>query len=125
MTRRAVGLCTEARAAAYLRRRGLRLIARNFSCKFGELDLIMRHGDALVFVEVRGRTSSTFMSPAASIDPRKQRRLALTATFFLKAKPQYACLPARFDVVAVTGPNYRPTIEWIQDAFALDDCAGL
>ena len=125
MTRQAIGRNAENRVAAYLRRRGLKLIARNFGCKFGEIDLIMLHGEVVVFVEVRRRTSTAFMTPAASIDPRKQRRLALTAALFLKGQPQYARLPARFDVVAITGANYRTTFEWIPNAFAVDDCAGL
>ena len=65
--------------AKYLQRRGLQLIARNYACRFGEIDLVMRHDDILAFIEVRGRASTAFLAPAQSIDARKQRRLALTA----------------------------------------------
>lgn len=125
MTRRAVGQRIEGQVANYLRRRGLKLIARNYACRFGEIDLVMRHGDVIAFIEVRGRTSTAFLAPAQSIDARKQRRLALTAGRFLQAHPQLAGFPARFDVVAATGPNYRTAYEWIQGAFSVDDCPGL
>ena len=64
MTRRAVGQRIEGQVAKYLQRRGLQLIARNYACRFGEIDLVMRHDDILAFIEVRGRASTAFLAPA-------------------------------------------------------------
>ncbi len=75
----------------------------------------MRDGAVLVFVEVRYRRSVRFGTPAATVDARKQRRLATTARHYLKTHPtQLAC---RFDVVAISGQD---TIQWIRNAFTLD-----
>ncbi len=119
-----MGRWAEDQAAEHLCRRGLKLIARNFACRFGEVDLILRGDDVIVFVEVRARRKMTFMTPAASIDTHKQRRLALTAAHFLKTRPRYRDLPARLDVVSITGPHSQARLEWIKNAFLLDDCAG-
>lgn len=123
MEAQAKGRWAERQAAWHLRGRGLRLIARNYRCRFGEVDLIMHDAEAVVFVEVKRRRSATFMHPAESVDAHKQRRLAMAAGRFLATHPRYALQPARFDVVTITGPNYRPRFEWIQDAFQLDDSA--
>lgn len=96
-------------------RNRLKLIARNHRCKFGEIDLIMRDGAVLVFIEVRYRRSSRFGAPAATVDARKQRRLATAARHYLMTNPcQLAC---RFDVVAISGQDH---IQWIRNAFTLD-----
>ncbi|MCY4212668.1 MAG: YraN family protein [Gammaproteobacteria bacterium] len=118
------GQWAERRAAWHLRGRGLKLIARNYRCRFGEVDLIMSDGEATVFVEVKRRRNDAFMNPAESVDVHKQRRLAMAAGAFLAAHPRYGRHPARFDVVTITGPNYRPRFDWIRDAFQLDDSAG-
>ncbi len=117
------GRQAEERALAHLRQHGLVLIARNFHSRFGELDLIMRQAEVLVFVEVRARRSSGFASPADSIDRHKQRRLALAASNFLRARPRYAQLPSRFDVVCVIGADSAATLQWIPNAFLLEDCS--
>jgi len=111
-----IGGAKEALAADYLAARGLRLIARNHRCRFGEIDLVMRDGDSLVFVEVRYRGSSRFGSPAETVDRHKQRRLIAAAGHYLHANP--SVLPCRFDVVAISGPD---RIEWLQNAFNADD----
>lgn len=95
--------------------RGLRLIGRNHRCRFGELDLVMRDGAVLVFVEVRYRRSTRFGGPAETVDPRKQRRLAAAAADYLQKHP--SMLPCRFDVVAISGGQDR--IEWLKNAFSL------
>lgn len=118
------GHWAERQAASHLRGRGLKLIARNYRSRFGEVDLIMSDGEMIVFVEVKRRRSATFMNPAESVDVHKQRRLAMAAGRFLATHPRYGRQPARFDVVTITGPNYRPQFDWIRDAFQLDDSAG-
>lgn len=109
-----IGDLAEQQALQFLEEAGLRLIERNYRCRYGELDLIMGEGDTVVFVEVRYRRSSRFGGAAASVDHRKQRRLIATAQHFLQSHKTLRRRPARFDMVAVTEPN---ALEWIQNAF--------
>lgn len=91
----------EDEALAHLVLHGLILVERNYRCKGGEIDLIMRERDTLVFVEVRQRADARHGGAAASITPAKQRRMVLAAQLYLlrlKALP-----PCRFDVVAIDG----------------------
>jgi uncharacterized protein (TIGR00252 family) len=83
--------------------------------RFGEIDLVMRDGATLVFVEVRYRRSDRFGAPAETVDRRKQQRLTAAANHYLQAHP--TVLPCRFDVVAVSGGD---RIEWIKNAFAVE-----
>ena len=107
------GDADEARAAAYLESRGLKIVARNYRCKAGEIDLIAMSGHTTVFVEVRARTSDRFGGAAASITAAKRRRLVNTARYYLARKGgDRAC---RFDVVLLSGAARE--LEWIQDAF--------
>lgn len=124
MGTQAEGHWAERQAASHLRGRGLKLIARNYRSRFGEVDLIMSDEGVIVFVEVKRRRSARFMNPAESVDVHKQRRLAMAAGRFLSTHPRYGRQPARFDVVTITGPNYQPQFDWIRDAFQLDDSAG-
>ena len=113
------GALAEAYAAGYLSARGLRLLERNFRCRLGEIDLIMRTVEptCLVFVEVRYRRSSHYGSALASVTPIKQQRLARTAATYLAQRPSLSELPARLDVLGLEGPLWRPKIEWIAGAF--------
>lgn len=100
-------------AAAFLERRGLKIVERNYRCRFGEIDLVARSGPLLVFVEVRARVSEAFGGAAASITAAKRRRLVAAARHFLAARrEERAC---RFDVVLVRGAAQR--VEWLTDAF--------
>jgi putative endonuclease len=108
------GRRAEDAALAYLGERGLRAVERNFRCRAGEIDLIMRDGACLVFVEVRYRSSDRYGSPAESVSARKQARLLAAAQYYLQMHPGQRELAMRFDVVAVR-PGSR--IEWISDAF--------
>jgi putative endonuclease len=104
------GQLWERRALAHLQRQGLTLVEANFRCKGGEIDLIMRDGEALVFVEVRQRADMLHGGAAASITPAKVRRLVRAAQLYLM---RFASMPAcRFDVVAIDGE----TINWIRNA---------
>lgn len=91
----------EAAAGDFLERRGYRIIARNFRCPFGELDLIAQQGEAIVFVEVKARTTADFGEPFDAITAQKQRRLTRLATYYLKGR-NWLRRPARFDAVSVT-----------------------
>lgn len=113
-----VGAVFEALALDYLRRQRLRLVARNVSCRGGEIDLVMRDRDgALVFVEVRARAGGRFGGAVASISAHKQRRLLLAAQYFL-ARRADATSVCRFDVVAFEAGR----LVWLRDAFRADGC---
>lgn len=121
--RRLLGDRGERAAARHLRRRGLRIITRNYRTPQGEIDLIARDGDTLVFVEVKSRRQGT---PAEAVTPEKQRRLTLAALHFMKRHDLLDC-PCRFDVVAVVWPEgrRRPEIEHFPAAFEAVGCGQL
>jgi len=102
-------------ACHYLEQHGLILIDRNFSCRRGEIDLIMRDKDTIVFVEVRYRRHDQFGSAAESVNIQKQKRLILTAKYYLQQT--LTPLNTRFDVVAISGIEPDIRINWIQNAF--------
>ncbi|MBS0565847.1 MAG: YraN family protein [Proteobacteria bacterium] len=122
MTARATGDIWEGAALAWLLKSGLRLVARNFHCRHGEIDLVLldrsgHEGDTLVFVEVRYRDDATRGSGTASVGTAKQRKLVRTAQIFLQAHAQFAALACRFDVIGCTGTPQRPVFEWTRNAF--------
>jgi len=107
------GADAENLAAAFLQQQGLRLVARNYRCRFGEIDLIAREGATLVFVEVRMRASARFGGAAASITAAKRRKLLRTARHYLSgASRMPAC---RFDALLLNGRN--GSFEWLKNAF--------
>ena len=117
MPSRESGQAAELRALDYLKQNGLKLIARNYLTRFGEIDLILRDGDVLVFTEVRMRSSNDFGGARASITAAKQAKLIKTAQQYLM---QFSRPPAcRFDAVLLGAAN-SGTIEWIRDAFSAD-----
>jgi putative endonuclease len=117
-TRKSAGREAEAHALQYLLQQGLQLITQNWSCKRGELDLVMLDGDTVVFVEVRYRRHASFGGAMESVDVRKQEKLALAAQSFLQAESKWADAPCRFDVVAINGtPGTGPVMNWVQNAF--------
>lgn len=116
-SRVAQGTAAEELARRHLEARGLTLVARNFRCRPGELDLIMRDGEQLVFVEVRSRRHSRFGTPAESVTRTKQQRLLRAAALYLQR--QRLDMPCRFDVVAILQTDDEPQMEWIRDAFQL------
>ena len=91
------GALAEQLAAQYLQQQGLKLLQTNYSCRFGEIDLILQDGETHVFVEVRLRSSAVFGGAASSINARKQIKLLKTAQFYLSAFKQIP--PCRFDAV--------------------------
>ena len=121
MTTRDTGQTFESIARAKLEQVGLKFIAANVSYRFGELDLIMRDGDLLVFVEVRYRRNSRFGGGLLSVTSAKQRRIALAASVWLADNPHQAQRACRFDVIAISGDELSPEINWVKAAFTLDD----
>lgn len=105
-------------ALEHLESCGLTLVARNFRCRLGEIDLVMQEKQSLVFVEVRFRKTSRFASALESVDFRKQRKLTLAAGLFLGRHREFRDHAVRFDVVAFDGPSReRYELQWVQDAF--------
>jgi len=102
-------------ACEYLQSCGLALIEKNYRCRRGEIDLVMKQNDTLVFVEVRYRKTQDFGGAKESITPGKQTKLHATALHYLQQHQHNA--NARFDVIAVTGAGTLDNIEWIQNAF--------
>jgi len=110
---RLTGSEAEDRAVELLKDRGYRIVARNWRCRFGEIDIVARDGPTLVFVEVKARSGDGFGGADGAVDKKKQGRLATAAGQFLQ---ETGCeLPARFDVVAFSGD--RPTL--LCDAFSV------
>jgi putative endonuclease len=114
---RAAGDVFEDRALEHLQRAGLKLLVRNFATRFGELDLVMRDVDTLVFVEVRYRRHLRFGGGAASVGAAKRERIVRAAQGFLQAHPKLSALPCRFDVIAFEGDARSAECEWIKAAF--------
>ena len=114
---RTTGARWEDGAQDYLRSHGFVAVARNFNCRYGEIDLIMRDRDALVFVEVRYRGDSRHGGGTLSVGAAKQAKLARAASVYLQANPQFAPMPCRFDVLACTGTPDAPQFEWTRAAF--------
>ena len=111
---KADGGAAEDLAAEFLRRQGLILVARNYRCRFGEVDLILREGEVMVFVEVRLRTSEQYGGGAASVDARKQHKLVHAAQHYLGARGRAPL--CRFDVIVLRALDAN-AIDWIKDAF--------
>ena len=115
--RQALGRKGEAAARAYLEQHGVRILAANYSCTAGEIDLIGREREALLFIEVKTRSSEAFGPPQLAVHQRKQRQIVRAAQWFL-AERRLSEVACRFDVVAVTvlGDGV-PHIHWLRDAF--------
>lgn len=108
------GAQAEQWAAQHLLQHGMKLIAQNYRGRFGEIDLIMQDGVALVFIEVRLRRSQSFGGAAASIDTRKQQRIIRTAQQYLTSLARTP--PCRFDVVLMDDAQGQ-NVQWLKNAF--------
>ncbi len=118
--RQVAGHAVEAAAERHLVDAGLSTLARNVTYRMGELDLVMRDRDAIVFVEVRYRRGNDYGGAAASITHAKRARIVAAARWYLMRNPKLADAPCRFDVVAVEGGDDARRVEWLRDAFRLD-----
>jgi len=107
------GKQAEIAAVTFLQKQGYEIIAKNFLCKGGEIDIIALQKKQLVFIEVRFRKSTLFGGAAASVSRTKQKKVILAAQFFLQSHNKYACCVCRFDVIALNAQ----TLQWIQHAF--------
>ena len=105
-----LGNRAEKLARQYLKKQGLTLLETNFHCRYGEIDIVMRDQDYLVFVEVRHRKSSKFGGALESVDSHKQRKLRHTAEYYL-IKHKKNDTPCRFDILCVNGDLNKPEID--------------
>ena len=114
---RDVGGAGEDFAAACLESHGYQVLARNFRTRMGEIDLIARDAQYLVFAEVKARKAGSMVSGEEAVDAHKQRRLRYAAEYYLAGHP--TALQPRFDVMCVElGPGGSPTLRnWIENAF--------
>ncbi len=106
----------ERKAEKYLRRKGYRILARNFRVKGGELDIVAEKDGEIVFVEVRSRSNGEFMDPVYSIGPKKRESLRRAAQIFLLAKG-LDLQPCRFDVITLVGEGRKLQIHHYENVF--------
>lgn len=105
-------------AERYLRKKGYRLVERNYRCHTGELDLIALDGKVIVFIEVKTRTDDRFGTPLESVHRGKQQRMIRAALFFL-SQHRLHDRESRFDVIGVSFSSHGPVVEHIRNAFEL------
>lgn len=118
MERQRIGRAAEDAAVDFLQSRGCRILLRNFRMRVGELDIVGLDEGTLAIIEVRTRASERFGGAAASVDSRKQMKIARTAACLVQQRKDLARLPIRFDVVVVRGGGQeKPRLEWIKHAF--------
>ncbi|XXF81581.1 YraN family protein [Myxococcaceae bacterium GXIMD 01537] len=114
--RRGYGNAAEDAAVRHLEARGYRVLARNFLCRYGELDVVAEQGDTVCFVEVRMRSTNLWGDPALTVSFSKQRRVVKAALHYLFAH-EVRDKMMRFDVVSVVGHGEGAVVEHIPDAF--------
>ena len=119
MQKKELGKKGEEVALRFLKKRGYRIIEKNYVCKLGEMDIIAKERDTLVFIEVKTRTSTAFGPPQLAVNLSKQRQLSKVALNYLKEK-HLEDVKARFDVVAILLGQKGEEIELIRDAFDLN-----
>jgi putative endonuclease len=117
----ALGKIGENLAVQELERRGYAILARRYRQRSGEIDIVARDGQTLVFVEVKARTSRNFGEAAESITRLKRRRIASLAQDFI-VRTRQPPSPCRFDVVSICFDTDSPSIDVFQNAFSLNDC---
>ncbi|MCE0722063.1 YraN family protein [Legionella resiliens] len=111
------GRIAEEKALAYLQKQGLELITKNYNCRLGEIDLIMRDKEQLVFIEVRSRVSMQFGGGIASVTYAKRQKILRTAAHYMLQHQNHNDA-LRFDVVSIDGKS--ASINWVKDAFGTD-----
>jgi len=118
MNKREVWTRGEVAALSYLEAKGYRVLAKNFTCPMGEIDLVMQDGDVVVFVEVKARETLAYGEPIEAVTPQKVRKIATAAQRFL-VKNRMLGRSVRFDVVEVLCGEVRHT----ENAFTMNDAA--
>jgi putative endonuclease len=114
--RQDLGQYGEDLACEELERRGYAIVARRYRTRAGELDIVARHGEYVVFVEVKARQDGSFGDPEEAVTVQKQLKLIAMATDYL-ARQRLDTVPCRFDVVGINTTTTPPTVTVIEDAF--------
>lgn len=117
LNRQQKGRYFEDKARRFLQKQGLKDFQANYSSRYGEIDMIARDGNTLVFIEVRYRESSSHGSALATVNFHKQHKIRLTAQHFLQKNGLTNRMPCRFDVVGITGNESKLDFQWIKNAF--------
>lgn len=118
-SRTQLGKGGETLAVTHLKRKGYKIIDRNFRTRRGEIDIVARHRDTLVFIEVKTRRSQRFGDPKWAITAAKRRKISLVALEYLLKTQGTTRIKARFDVVTIQQTASRPLVEVIANAFEL------
>jgi putative endonuclease len=118
MTSADTGKYAEDLAFSYLRQQGMQPVTRNFTSRYGEIDLVMQDRDCLVFVEVRYRKHYRLVDGASSVDAKKQSKLIRTAQYYLQKNRIDVDTSARFDIISITHKQDMPDIHWLKNAFS-------
>ncbi len=113
---RLLGIKGEDLAARFLMKKGYKVVDRNFKTPIGEIDIVAKDGEFLVFVEVKTRCSDAFGHPFEAVDARKREKLRKVALYYLKNRWKKDA-PSRFDVLSIRAENGKDEIEHIIDAF--------
>ncbi|UCE51582.1 MAG: YraN family protein [Desulfobacterales bacterium] len=108
----------ESIAVRYLKKKGYKILEKNYRTKLGEIDIIAKDKDTIVFVEVKSRRSWQFGNPKGAVTPAKQRKISKVALYYLKTNDR-SNAKARFDVVTITATRDKSKIEIIKNAFEL------
>jgi putative endonuclease len=116
--RQQFGKKSEDMAAKYLKKNGYKILQQNYRTKLGEIDIIAKDRDTIVFVEVKSRRSLQFGNPKWAVTPKKQRKISMVALYYLKST-KLSHVRARFDVVCIHRMNDKNEIEIIKNAFEL------
>lgn len=115
-----IGNQAENLAKQFLKSKGLVLVKAQFRCKMGEIDLIMKHQNELIFIEVRYRENAHYGTPFETITYAKRQRLIRTASYFQLCNPWTEHFSSRFDVISISGEQLNPKITWIPNAFGVE-----
>ncbi|MEQ8188534.1 MAG: YraN family protein [Candidatus Eremiobacterota bacterium] len=120
LTKKQLGITGEKEALSLLEKKGYKILEKNFRCLLGEIDLIMTHGEELVFIEVRSRTDTSFGEPYETVNMKKQNKLYKLAEYYLNLR-QLHDRPCRFDVISLilTPDGNVRKIEHIENAFGM------
>lgn len=116
--RQQFGQSSETVAARFLKKQRYKILETNYRTRQGEIDIIARDGDTIVFIEVKARTSDRFGNPKGAVTFQKQRKISMVALQYLKETKQ-SDVKARFDVVSISSQTNPPAIEVIKNAFGL------
>ena len=114
MNKRKLGEEKERFVCEYLKTGGYRILEQNFRCRFGEVDIVARHGKYLVFIEVKYRSGACSGMPEEAVDLRKQKTISRVALFYLSRYGYGIDTPVRFDVAAVSEDASSPVVHVIQ-----------